>query len=41
MVDLLKGIRIVSFTHFVFGPMGVQTLADMGADVVNVSAMKP
>jgi hypothetical protein len=23
MVDLLKGVRIVSFTHFLFGPMGV------------------
>ena len=39
MVDLLKGIRIVSFTHFVFGPMGVQTLADMGADVINVEPL--
>jgi crotonobetainyl-CoA:carnitine CoA-transferase CaiB-like acyl-CoA transferase len=39
MADLLKGIRIVSFTHFVFGPMGVQTLADMGADVINVEPL--
>lgn len=39
MVDFLKNIRIVSFTHFVFGPMGVQTLADMGADVINVEPL--
>lgn len=36
MVDLLGGVRIVSFTHFLFGPMGVQTLADLGADVIAV-----
>ncbi|UCD77092.1 MAG: CoA transferase [Desulfobacterales bacterium] len=39
MVELLKDIRIVSFTHFLFGPMGVQTLADLGADVINVEPL--
>jgi crotonobetainyl-CoA:carnitine CoA-transferase CaiB-like acyl-CoA transferase len=39
MVDFLNGIRIVSFTHFLFGPMGVQTLADLGADVINVEPL--
>ncbi len=36
MLDLLKGIRVVSFNHFLFGPMGVQALADLGADVVAI-----
>ena len=39
MLDLLKDIRIVSFTHFLFGPMGVQTLADLGADVIAVEPL--
>jgi len=33
---LLKGIRIVSFCHFLQGPAGAQYLADMGADVIKV-----
>lgn len=36
MVDLLKGIRILSFNHFLMGPVGVQFLADLGADVIAV-----
>jgi len=36
MLDLLKGIRVISFNHFLFGPMGVQALADLGADVIAV-----
>ncbi len=39
MVDFLNGIRIVSFTHFLFGPMGIQALADLGADVINVEPL--
>jgi crotonobetainyl-CoA:carnitine CoA-transferase CaiB-like acyl-CoA transferase len=31
-VDLLKGIRILSFNHFMMGPVGVQFLADLGDD---------
>jgi crotonobetainyl-CoA:carnitine CoA-transferase CaiB-like acyl-CoA transferase len=38
MLDLLKGIRVVSFNHFLFGPMGVQALADLGADVIAIEA---
>jgi crotonobetainyl-CoA:carnitine CoA-transferase CaiB-like acyl-CoA transferase len=38
MLDLLQGIRVVSFNHFLFGPMGVQALADLGADVIAVEA---
>ena len=36
MLDLLKGIRIVSFNHFLLGPLGIQQLADMGADVISI-----
>ena len=39
MLDLLKGVRIVSFNHFLMGPLGIQILADMGADVVCVEAI--
>jgi crotonobetainyl-CoA:carnitine CoA-transferase CaiB-like acyl-CoA transferase len=38
MLDLLKGIRVLSFNHFLFGPMGIQALADLGADVIAVEA---
>jgi crotonobetainyl-CoA:carnitine CoA-transferase CaiB-like acyl-CoA transferase len=36
MLDLLQGIRIISFNHFLLGPMGIQALADLGADVIAV-----
>lgn len=32
----LEGIRIVSFNHFLMGPVGIQFLADLGADVIAV-----
>jgi crotonobetainyl-CoA:carnitine CoA-transferase CaiB-like acyl-CoA transferase len=32
----LDGIRIISFNHFLMGPMAIQFLADLGADVVAV-----
>jgi crotonobetainyl-CoA:carnitine CoA-transferase CaiB-like acyl-CoA transferase len=35
-MDLLDGIRIVSFNHFLMGPVGIQLLADLGADVIAV-----
>ena len=38
MLDLLSGIRVVSFNHFLLGPMGIQALADLGADVIAVEA---
>ena len=40
MLDLLKGTRIVSFNHFLMGPMGVQYLADLGADVIAVESVE-
>jgi crotonobetainyl-CoA:carnitine CoA-transferase CaiB-like acyl-CoA transferase len=36
MLDLLSGIRVVSFNHFLLGPMGIQVLGDLGADVIAV-----
>jgi crotonobetainyl-CoA:carnitine CoA-transferase CaiB-like acyl-CoA transferase len=38
MLDLLQGIRVVSFNHFLLGPMGIQALGDLGADVVVIEA---
>lgn len=35
-MQILKGIRIVSFNHYLMGPLGVQLLADLGADVIAV-----
>ncbi|MCW2953128.1 MAG: L-carnitine dehydratase/bile acid-inducible protein [Conexibacter sp.] len=35
-LEMLKGVRIVSFTQFLLGPMGVQYLADMGAEVIKI-----
>jgi crotonobetainyl-CoA:carnitine CoA-transferase CaiB-like acyl-CoA transferase len=36
----LRGIRVVSFNHFLMGPAGVQYLADLGADVITVEPLK-
>lgn len=38
MLDLLTGVQIVSFNHFLMGPLGIQILADMGADVICIEA---
>ena len=38
MLDLLQGIRVISFNHFLLGPMAVQALADLGADVIAVES---
>ncbi len=40
MVDHLKGIRIVSFNHFLMGPVGIQFLADLGADVIAIEPIE-
>lgn len=39
-MDFLKGIRIVSFNHFLMGPLGMQHLADLGADVIAVEPLE-
>lgn len=36
----LDGIRVVSFNHFLMGPLGVQFLADLGAEVIAIEAME-
>jgi len=38
MLDLLHGIRVISFNHFLLGPMGIQSLGDLGADVIAVES---
>ena len=35
-MELLRGVRVISFNHFLMGPAGVQALADLGADVIAV-----
>jgi crotonobetainyl-CoA:carnitine CoA-transferase CaiB-like acyl-CoA transferase len=36
----LEGIRVVSFNHFLMGPVGVQFLADLGADVIAIEPIE-
>ena len=36
---LLQDIRVVSFNHYLMGPLGVQLLADLGADVIAVESL--
>lgn len=36
----LEGVRILSFNHFFMGPVGVQHLADLGADVISVEPIQ-
>lgn len=40
MVYGLEGIRILSFNHFFMGPVGVQHLGDLGADVISVEPIQ-
>lgn len=35
-MTLLNGVKILSFNHFLAGPLAAQTLADLGADVIAV-----
>jgi len=36
---LLENVRLVSFNHFLMGPLGVQIMADLGADVIAIEAL--
>lgn len=37
---MIEGTKILSFTHYLQGPSCVQTLADLGADVVKIEPFK-
>jgi len=39
-MDLLDGVKILSFNHFLAGPLGAQILADLGADVITVESLE-
>lgn len=36
MGEMLAGVRVISFTHFLQGPSACQLLADLGADVIKI-----
>lgn len=38
-MPLLKGVRVISFNHFLAGPHAAQMLGDMGADVIAVEPL--
>ena len=38
-MQILQGTRIVSFNHYLMGPLAIQHLADLGADVIAVEAV--
>jgi crotonobetainyl-CoA:carnitine CoA-transferase CaiB-like acyl-CoA transferase len=38
-VTLLDGVRVISLNHFIMGPMGVQHLADLGAEVIAIEPL--
>ncbi len=39
-MDLLAGLRVVSFNHFLAGPVAAQILGDLGADVIAVEPIE-
>ncbi|MBO0904235.1 CaiB/BaiF CoA transferase family protein [Jiella sonneratiae] len=38
-MPMLDDVTIVSFNHFLMGPLGAQILADLGADVIAIEAL--
>ena len=39
-MNLLNGVKILSFNHYLAGPLAAQTLADLGADVIAVEPIE-
>ncbi|MBT3480251.1 MAG: CoA transferase, partial [Opitutales bacterium] len=39
-MSLLEGIKVISFNHFLMGPLAAQFLADQGADVIMIESPK-
>lgn len=39
-MDILEGIRVLSFNHFLLGPVGIQVLGDLGADVIAIEPVE-
>lgn len=39
-MNLLDGVKILSFNHYLAGPLAAQTLADLGADVIAVEPIE-
>jgi len=39
-MDFLKGIQVVSFNHFLLGPVAMQILGDLGADIIAVEPVE-
>ncbi|HWQ79187.1 MAG TPA: CoA transferase [Anaerovoracaceae bacterium] len=37
---MLEGVKILSFTHFLQGPLAAQLLADFGADVIKIEPLR-
>ena len=35
---VLKGLRVIDFSHFIAGPLATMMLGDFGADVIKVEA---
>ncbi len=39
-MTLLQGVKILSFNHYLAGPLAAQTLADLGADVIAIEPIE-
>src|SRR6218665_491541 len=37
---LLEGLKVLSFSHFLMGPLNGQILGDLGADVISVESLE-